>query len=384
MLAIGIDSHKDTLSACLVDPLGTALEYRTIANTPSAAAEETPERAATARRMWPSVIRHVIERLDGRVEADPVNGGRREGGCRYAVLFVQRVQQVERNPLGNMRLATLQLEDAGVVVRHLGPGDAVQVGLSFLPVVRVLHQADVLARGPFIEDERTGANRVLEELFGAHASEVGGHDAGRPHRKIGEERRPWEARGEDDRAVVGSFDRLYGREQESERRLVNGALYREFHIGRRHRLAVGKLDPFPQGNGPRLLYAARIDLLIGVGAVIAPFVTGTLLGAVAGYYGGKVDLAVSSATDMLMAFPYYVLIIALVFSLGPGVPSIFIAMAVVAWVSYARIVRGEVLSARGQEYVLAAKTLGYRDLRIIVRHILPNVVVLKQVSQARV
>ena len=124
----------------------------------------------------------------------------------------------------------------------------------------------------------------------------------------------------------------------------------------------------------RLLYAARLDLFIGIGAVITPFVTGTLLGAVAGYYGGKVDLAVSAATDMLMAFPYYVLIIALVFSLGPGIPSIFIAMAIVAWVSYARIVRGEVLSARGQEYVLAAKTLGYTDLRIIVRHILPNVI----------
>ena len=124
----------------------------------------------------------------------------------------------------------------------------------------------------------------------------------------------------------------------------------------------------------RLLYAARLDLLIGVGAVITPFVTGTLLGAVAGYYGGRIDLAVSAATDMLMAFPYYVLIIALVFSLGPGIPSIFIAMAIVAWVSYARIVRGEVLSARGQQYVMAAKTLGYTDLRIIVRHILPNVI----------
>ncbi len=124
----------------------------------------------------------------------------------------------------------------------------------------------------------------------------------------------------------------------------------------------------------RLLYAARLDLLIGVGAVITPFMTGTLLGAVAGYYGGRIDLAVSAATDMLMAFPYYVLIIALVFSLGPGIPSIFIAMAIVAWVSYARIVRGEVLSARGQQYVMAAKTLGYTDLRIIVRHILPNVI----------
>lgn len=124
----------------------------------------------------------------------------------------------------------------------------------------------------------------------------------------------------------------------------------------------------------RLLHAARLDLLIGIGAVITPFVTGTLLGAVAGYYGGRIDLVVSAATDMLFAFPYYVLIIALVFSLGPGIPSIFIAMAIVAWVSYARIVRGEVLSARGQQYVMAAKTLGYTDLRIIVRHILPNVI----------
>ena len=90
--------------------------------------------------------------------------------------------------------------------------------------------------------------------------------------------------------------------------------------------------------------------------------------------GDEFDLAVSAATDMLFAFPYYVLIIALVFSLGPGIPSIFIAMAIVAWVSYARIVRGEVLSARGQQYVMAAKTLGYSDLRIIVRHILPNVI----------
>ena len=124
----------------------------------------------------------------------------------------------------------------------------------------------------------------------------------------------------------------------------------------------------------RLLYATRIDLLIGVGAVITPFVVGTLLGAIAGYVGGRVDLAISAVTDMVMAFPYYVLIIALVFSLGPGIPSIFIAMAIVAWVSYARIVRGEVTSARTQEYVLAARALGYSHARILLRHILPNVI----------
>lgn len=124
----------------------------------------------------------------------------------------------------------------------------------------------------------------------------------------------------------------------------------------------------------RLLYATRIDLMIGVGAVIAPFVVGTLLGAIAGYVGGRVDLAISALIDMVMAFPYYVLIIALVFSLGPGIPSIFIAMALVAWVSYARIVRGEVISARTEEYVLAARALGYSHARILLRHILPNVI----------
>lgn len=124
----------------------------------------------------------------------------------------------------------------------------------------------------------------------------------------------------------------------------------------------------------RLLYAGRIDLLIGVGAVITPFVFGTVLGMLAGYYGGRVDFVISAVVDMVMAFPYYVLIIALVFVLGAGVTAIFAAMAMVAWVSYARIVRAEVLTARTQEYVLAARALGYRDRRILLRHILPNVI----------
>lgn len=124
----------------------------------------------------------------------------------------------------------------------------------------------------------------------------------------------------------------------------------------------------------RLLHAARLDLFIGVGAVITPFVVGIGLGAVAGYYGGRIDAAISALVDMVMAFPYYVLIIALVFSLGPGITSIFVAVALVGWVSYARIVRGEFLAERDKEYVLAAKALGFSDVRIIFRHILPNVI----------
>ncbi len=106
--------------------------------------------------------------------------------------------------------------------------------------------------------------------------------------------------------------------------------------------------------------------------LFADFVFGTLVGSIAGYYGGKVDAVVTGVMDMVMAFPYYVLIIALVFVLGAGIPSIFIAMALVAWVSYARIVRAEVLSAKEREYVLATRAAGLSDFRILFRHILPN------------
>jgi peptide/nickel transport system permease protein len=122
----------------------------------------------------------------------------------------------------------------------------------------------------------------------------------------------------------------------------------------------------------RLLYGGRIDLLIGIGAVLTPFAIGTLLGSLAGYYGGRIDMLVTGAADLVMAFPYYVLIIALVFVLGAGIPSIFIAMALVAWVSYARIVRGEVNSIKEREYVQAARAAGLSDARILLRHILPN------------
>ena len=122
----------------------------------------------------------------------------------------------------------------------------------------------------------------------------------------------------------------------------------------------------------RLLYGGRVDMVIGFGAVIAPFIIGTLLGALAGYYGGKIDALVTGLMDVVMAFPYYVLIIALVFVLGAGVFSIFVAMAIVAWVSYARIVRAEVISAREREYVLATRAAGFSDARILFNHILPN------------
>jgi peptide/nickel transport system permease protein len=124
----------------------------------------------------------------------------------------------------------------------------------------------------------------------------------------------------------------------------------------------------------RLLYGARIDLSVGFLAVIAPFCIGTAVGCVAGWFGGWVDTLAMRVVDVMLAFPWFVLVISMVFVLGPGTLSIFIAITIVGWVSYARIVRGEVLVAKRQEYVLAATALGYSRRRILGRHLLPNVV----------
>jgi peptide/nickel transport system permease protein len=124
----------------------------------------------------------------------------------------------------------------------------------------------------------------------------------------------------------------------------------------------------------RLVYGARTDLHIAFLAVLFPFIIGTLTGLVAGYFGGWADTVTNWLVSVVVAFPFYVLIIALVFALGPGERNIYIAITIVGWVSYARIVRGEVLVAKRQEYVLAAHTGGLSNSRIIGRHLLPNVI----------
>lgn len=124
----------------------------------------------------------------------------------------------------------------------------------------------------------------------------------------------------------------------------------------------------------RLLYGLRLDLEIGCLAVLFPFTLGTVLGSLAGYFGGWVDTVIMRLVDVVVAFPFYVLIIALVFVLGPGVRSIVIAITLVGWVSYARIIRGEILVAKRQDYVLAAQSGALSSLRIMGRHLLPNVI----------
>ncbi len=122
----------------------------------------------------------------------------------------------------------------------------------------------------------------------------------------------------------------------------------------------------------RLLYAARIDLPIAFLVTVLPCLLGTALGVICGYVGGWFDGLVMRLSDLLQAFPTYILMIVLVFSLGHGVRSLLIAFTVVGWVVYARLVRTEVLRIREAGYITAARTAGFRTPRIIVRHVLPN------------
>ena len=123
----------------------------------------------------------------------------------------------------------------------------------------------------------------------------------------------------------------------------------------------------------RLMYGARIDLRVGLLAVLIPFVVGTILGSLAGYFGGWFDTVVMRLVDIFFAFPFYVLVIVLVFVLGAGESSIYLAIATVSWVSYAKILRGELLVAKKQDWVVAARLGGMSHGRILLRHIGPNV-----------
>jgi len=133
-------------------------------------------------------------------------------------------------------------------------------------------------------------------------------------------------------------------------------------------------DNFGRDVLTRVLYGAGIDLRIGVLAVIFPFVFGSIAGAVAGYSGGWVDAVVMRTVDVITAVPFLVLVIAVVAFLGPGERNIFIAIGGVGWITYSRLVRGEVLREKHLEYVAAARTLGFRRWRIIMGHILPNAI----------
>jgi peptide/nickel transport system permease protein len=132
------------------------------------------------------------------------------------------------------------------------------------------------------------------------------------------------------------------------------------------------LDELGRDILSRVLLGARVSLFVGFVVVGISSVVGTAMGAVAGYYGGRVDQIISRVMDVLLAFPGLLLAIALVAVLGPSLGNVVLALTVIGWVGYARLVRGQVLRAREFEYVVAAKALGAGTWRALTRHVLPT------------
>lgn len=122
----------------------------------------------------------------------------------------------------------------------------------------------------------------------------------------------------------------------------------------------------------RVVYGARISLPIGLVVIVFAMVVGSLIGASAGYIGGVYDLLIMRLADITLAFPSIVLALAIAAVLGPGLTNALIAMILVWWPEYARLMRGQVLSVKNNEYVTAAVVMGVPNWRILVRHILPN------------
>ncbi|TMV42306.1 ABC transporter permease, partial [Thioclava sp. BHET1] len=133
-------------------------------------------------------------------------------------------------------------------------------------------------------------------------------------------------------------------------------------------------DNLGRDQWTRIIYGARTDLFLASVAVAAPLVIGTAIGALSGYFGGWFDTIVMRIADIVVAFPFYVLVISLVFILGNGIGSIFVAISVVSWVAYARIVRAEAMVLSATDFVDALKVGGVGSGRIVFRHLVPNVV----------
>ena len=132
------------------------------------------------------------------------------------------------------------------------------------------------------------------------------------------------------------------------------------------------LDELGRDILARVLAGARISLLVGLVVVSVSSTIGIFFGAVAGYFGGRVDEIISRFIDILLAFPGLLLAIALVAVLGPSLANVILALSLIGWVGYARLVRGQVLRAREFEFVQAARALGAPTERILLRHIIPT------------
>jgi peptide/nickel transport system permease protein len=133
-------------------------------------------------------------------------------------------------------------------------------------------------------------------------------------------------------------------------------------------------DNFGRDVLARVIHAYRIDMQIAIFATISPFIFGTVIGALVGYVGGWVEALFGRVVDAVITFPFFVLVIAIVSVLGPGLGNMYIAVGVVGWVFYGRLVAAEIKIQRRLDYADAARAMGYNHARIIFRHLLPNAI----------
>ena len=122
----------------------------------------------------------------------------------------------------------------------------------------------------------------------------------------------------------------------------------------------------------RIIYGARVSLLVGLVPTLISMAIGTVLGLLAGFYGGRVDFAIMRLADVMLAFPSLLLALVITYTIGGGLVSIFAALILVNWAGTARIVRSQTLSLKEAEYVEAARSIGVKKWKIMFRHILPN------------
>jgi peptide/nickel transport system permease protein len=133
-------------------------------------------------------------------------------------------------------------------------------------------------------------------------------------------------------------------------------------------------DNFGRDMFSRVIWATRVDMQIAIVSTLFPITFGTIVGILTGYYGGWLDAIFGRIVDLTVTFPFFVIVIAIVAVLGPGLLNMYIAIAVINWVFYARLIRAEIRVQKQTDYAAAARVLGYSEQRLILRHLLPNAI----------